>query len=259
MGPGPDDRARRDAQRHRTDPAEPNARRHRQRGRLRTPVGRAQRRREEVVRPDGRGLRRLLGIHRRPGRQDRRLPGADRSVGQHADLLLRRQRRLRRGIAQRFGEREQVLQRLSRRTEREHAVSRHVGQPGNLQPLPDRLGGGVLHTVPDVQALRPVLRRHLRPAGDPLAQGHQGQGRNAPPVPPLHRHRPDHPGRHRSGDAEGVPGRGAVPPQRGVNALQLRRRRRSHHKETSVLRHARYPRPVAGRLEGLGSARPDQR
>ena len=38
-------------------------------------------------------------------------------------------------------------------------------------------------------------RRHVRPAGHPLAQGHQGQGRGAPPVPPLDRHRPDDPRR----------------------------------------------------------------
>ena len=30
---------------------------------------------------------------------------------------------------------------------------RRARQPGHLQPLPDRLGGGVLDAVPDVQAL----------------------------------------------------------------------------------------------------------
>ena len=57
-------------------------------------------------------------------------------------------------------------------------VPRQARQPGHLQPLPDRLGDGVLDAVPDVQAL-------LVPGGtcDPLvislAQGHQGQGRGA--------------------------------------------------------------------------------
>ncbi len=41
-----------------------------------------------------------------------------------------------------------------------------LGEPRHLQPLPDGLGGGVLHAVPDVQALLAVRRRHLRPAGD---------------------------------------------------------------------------------------------
>ena len=50
-----------------------------------------------------------------------------------------------------------------------------LGGPDTLQPLPDRLGGGVLDAVPDVQALL-VPGRRLRPARDPLAEGDQGQG-----------------------------------------------------------------------------------
>ena len=38
------------------------------------------------------------------------------------------------------------------------------------------MGGRVLHTVPDVQALLAVRRRNLRPDGDLLAERHQGQG-----------------------------------------------------------------------------------
>ena len=76
-----------------------------------------------------------------------------------------------------------------------------LGSPGHLQPLPDRLGGRVLHAVPDVQALLPVRGRHGRPAGHPLAEGHQGPRRGARPVPPLHRHRPDDPRVLRADDA----------------------------------------------------------
>ena len=72
-------------------------------------------------------------------------------------------------------------------------MHRPAGQPGHLQPLPDRLGGRLLHALPHVQALH-LPGRRLRPAGDLLAGGDQGAGRGAPPVPPLHRHRPDHPG-----------------------------------------------------------------
>ena len=75
----------------------------------------------------------------------------------------------------------------------EHELLRRARRPGHLQPLPHRLGGRVLHAVPDVQALLAVRRRHVRPAGHPLAEGNQGQGRDAPPVPPLHRHRADDP------------------------------------------------------------------
>ena len=43
------------------------------------------------------------------------------------------------------------------------------------------------------QAGRQPLRRHPQPDGRPLAQGHQGQGRDPHPVPPRHRRRADHP------------------------------------------------------------------
>ncbi len=103
---------------------------------------------------------------------------------------------------------------------------RHPRQPGHLQPLSDRLGDGVLHAVPDVQALRAVRRRHLRSDGDLLAQGHQGQRRGPRAVPPRHRCGRDRPRRRRTADARGVQGHQAVPAQRRVDALQLRRRRR---------------------------------
>ena len=78
---------------------------------------------------------------------------------------------------------------------REPRAARPARRPGGLQPLPDRLGHGLLDAVPHVQALL-VPGRHLRPDGDPLAQGHQGQGRGAQPVPPRDRHRADHPRVH---------------------------------------------------------------
>ena len=67
------------------------------------------------------------------------------------------------------------------------------GEPGDarsarlardLQPLPDRLGDGVLDAVPDVQALH-VSGRRLRPARDPLAEGDQRARRGPRAVPPL--------------------------------------------------------------------------
>ena len=43
-----------------------------------------------------------------------------------------------------------------------------LGSAGDLQPLPDRLGGRVLDALPDVQALQ-LPGRRMRPARDPLA------------------------------------------------------------------------------------------
>ena len=61
---------------------------------------------------------------------------------------------------------------LSGRHGIEHGDDRQARIARYLQPLPDRLGGGVLDAVPNVQALRFLRRRHLRPARDPLAEGH---------------------------------------------------------------------------------------
>ena len=125
-----------------------------------------------------RGLRRLLGVHRRPGRPDHRLPRGDRPARQHDRHVLRRQRRLRRGQPGRHGQREQVLQRLARRHGREPHDARQARLAGHLQPLPDRVGDGVLDAVQDVQALHLPGRRR-RPAGDLVAEGHRGPRRAA--------------------------------------------------------------------------------
>ena len=73
------------------------------------------------------------------------------------------------GSPERLGQREQVLQRLAGRDGGEPQADRRARQPGHLQPLPDRLGVGVLDAVPDVQALQ-LPGRRLRPARDPLAR-----------------------------------------------------------------------------------------
>ena len=140
--------------------------------------------------PDG-GVRRLLGIHRRAGRPNHRLPRADRTARQHGRHLRRRQRRVGRRQPERIGQREQVLQRLSRRARGEPEADRPARRSRHLRALPDRLGGGDVDAVQDVQALLGVRRRHVRSAGDLLAEGHQGPRRGAQPVSPQHRHRPD--------------------------------------------------------------------
>ena len=109
-----------------------------------------------------------------------------------------------------------------------------------------------------------MFKRYSEYAGgtcDPLViswpKGIKAQRRGAQPVPPLHRHRPDDPGRLRAGDAQGLQGRGAVPALRRVDALQLRRQaRRADAEEAPVLRHARHPRHLGGRLEGRRRSTP---
>jgi arylsulfatase len=64
--------------------------------RRRAPLEHALDRGEETLQPHGRGLRGLLRVHRRAARPVDRLPGGVRPARQHADLLLRRQRRVRR-------------------------------------------------------------------------------------------------------------------------------------------------------------------
>ena len=72
------------------------------------------------------------------------------------------------------------------------AMIDRLGSPDTYNHYPTGWAVALLDAVPDVQALR-VPGRRVRPAGDPLAGGDRGQGRGAPPVPPLHRHRPDDP------------------------------------------------------------------
>ena len=154
-------------------------------------VGHAQRRREEaVLAPDG-GLRRAS-----PNTPTRRSAGSSTTSNRPASSTTRSsstrgQRRVGRRQSERIGQREQVLQRLSGRTGGEPEADRSARQPGHLRALSDRLGGGDVDAVQDVQALLGIRRRHLRPAGDLLAEGDQGARRSPQSVSPQHRHRPD--------------------------------------------------------------------
>ena len=68
--------------------------------------------------PDGRGVRGIPGARRPPDRAAARLPGGDRAAGEHHGHRGVGQRRQRRGRPERVGQREQALQRHTRR----HAV-----------------------------------------------------------------------------------------------------------------------------------------
>ena len=135
-----------------------------------------------------------------------------------------------------------------------------LGRTGHLQPLSDRLGGGVHHAVPDVQALLAVRRRHMRSAGHPLAEGHQGQGRGAPPVSPF--------APTSCPTILDVVGLEMPKVYRGVeqyplNGVSMRYTfddaEAPTTEEAPVLRDARHARHLGGRLEGGRAARADQR
>ena len=214
---------------------------------------------KKLFSPPGRGLRRLLGVHRRPGRPHHRLPGADRAARQHRSSSTRADNGASgEGSPNGSVNENKFFNGYPDELAENLKLHRRARQPGHLRALPDRLGGRLLDAVQDVQALLGVRGRHLRPAGHLLAQGHQGARRGAQPVPPLHRHRPDHPGRLRAGDAQGLQGRRAVPALRRLDALQLRRSAgRADAEEAPVLRDARHPRHLGGRLEGRRRPRPD--
>src|SRR5262245_30702763 len=109
------------------------------------------------------------------------------------------------------------------------------------------MGRGLLDAVPDVQALLELRRRHLRSAGDPLAEGYQGEGRGAAPVSPLDGYRADDPRRLRPEDAGGLSRGKAVSGVGRVDALQLRREPERHDtEEASVLRDAWHAWPLGG-------------
>jgi hypothetical protein len=160
-----------------------------------------------------------------------------------------RQRRQRRGWPQRVDQRVAVLQRHPRRHQRQPQVPRPAGVAGHLQPLPRGLGVGVQHAVQDVEAIQ-LRGRRRRPDDRVVAQGHQGQGRAAAPVPARHGRRPHDvrpAGRRASGGGEGLhpdPARGCEFP------LHVRERRRAHPQGVGLLLDAGLASRLAQGLQG---------
>ena len=142
------------------------------------PVGFAVGRREAAVLTDGRGVRRVPGPCRRSDRSAARLPRVHRRAREHADHARLRQRCQRRGRPERLGQRDAVHERHPRRHRSQNlADPRRSRRPEDLQPLPERLGDGVQHTVQDVEALR-VRRRHRRPVHHLVAGRDEGPRRD---------------------------------------------------------------------------------
>ena len=101
----------------------------------------------------------------------------------------------------RLVQREQVLQQRAGLAGREPEEDRRTGRPDDLQSLLLGLDLRRQYAVPPLEA-RDLSRRHQRPVHRPLAQGHQGQGRNPHAVRPRHRPGADRArgARHRGAD-----------------------------------------------------------
>ena len=101
--------------------------------------------------------------------------------------------------------------------------------------------------------------RRLRPAGDPLAEGHERARRGPRAVPPLDRHLPDDPRRLRGRDARGGQRRRAVAARRASRcATRSTPPTRRREKKTQYYEMFGQPRPLARGLEGGHRARPDE-
>ena len=149
----------------------------------------------------------------------------DLEILRRHDRLLhhRRQRRLRRGDAERRVQRDGELQR--------HGRAGDTGVPDQqdgrarvavvVQPLLGRLGVGDGHPVPVDQAGRLALGRHPQRHDRALAQRNRGEGRAAQPVLPRHRCRPDDPRGRRPARADDGERCAAVADGRHEHALRL--------------------------------------
>ena len=155
-------------------------------------LGRHARRPEAGARaPDG-GLRGLPRAHRPPRRPADRLAGRARDPREHARLLHhRRQRRLRRGHAERLLQRaRRPERRLRARDDRVHGLQdRRLRHADCVQPLRSRLGARDGHAVPVDEADRVALGRHAQRDDRALAGRHRGKGRGPLAVPPRDRRR----------------------------------------------------------------------
>ena len=89
-----------------------------------------------------------------------------------------------------------------------------------------------------------------QPAGRPLAQGDQGQGRSAVAVASRHRHRADHPRSGRLARAEVGERHAADAHRRREHGLHVRRRQGEGPAQDAVLRDLRQPRHLPRRLAG---------
>ena len=124
-----------------------------------------------------------------------------------------------------------------------------LGGPESVQPLRRRLGACDEHAVPVDQAGRVALGRDAQRHHRPLAEGHQGQGRDPLAVQPRHRRRANHPRSGRDTRAALGERHGAVPDRRRQHALCVQRRQGGGAARDAVLRDVRQPRHLPPGLD----------
>ena len=216
-------------------------------------LGLAERRRAAPLLPHGGGLRRLHLLHRRPARPGPRLPGGVGPARQHAGGRRLRQRRQRRGRAERHLQRVALLQRHRRLDRADAGPHRRARQPRLLQPLQHRLGLGLRHAVPLLEALGRLRGRRRRHVPGLLAGEDRAAAGSARAVRPRGRHRADdlRAARHRAaGDDQGLP----AEPDRGRELRRLDRRPRGRLEGDPVLRDAGSALDLPPGLAGLHGA-----
>ena len=125
-----------------------------------------------------------------------------------------------------------------------------LGGPTTYPPLRRRLGGRGRYAVHMDETGCLQLRRHPQRHGDPLAQGHRGEGRATLAVAPCHRHRADDPRSGRPARAEERQWHAPDADRRREHGLHVCRRQGSEHAQDAVLRDLRQPRHLQRRLAG---------
>ena len=184
--PGPAEGARAAARRHRAERHQParRARRHRPRraalaaARHGAPLGVAERGREAPLHPDGRGVRRLRRVHRRPGRPGHRLPGVQSGELDNTIIVVVSDN----GASGEGGPNGtfnewRFFNGVPDPDRADAGAHRRARRPGVLQPLQHRLGLGVRHPVPVLEAVGGLRGRHRRHVPGVVA----GQGRRRQP------------------------------------------------------------------------------
>ena len=161
------------------------------------------------------------------------------------------------GSPERLGQREQVLQRLSRRPARTTSASSTSSAARTPTTTTRRAGRWRSPRRSRCSSATRYAGGICDPLVDPLAEGHQGQGRGPPPVPPRDRHRPDDPRVLRAGVAGDRQGYEQFPLPGVSMRYSFDDARRADAEEAPVLRDARHARDLAGRLEGRRRARAD--
>ncbi len=174
-------------------------------------------------------------------------------LARHARLLRhRRQRRLRRGHADRLLQRaRRPERRLRDRDDGVHGLEdRRLRHSRRLQPLRGRLGARDGHALPVDEAGRVALGRHPERDDRPLADRHQGEGRDPLAVPPRDRRRSHGARGGRTACAAQRQRRPAAAARRRFDGLHVRRRRCRRPPHDPVLRDVLQPRHLPRGLDG---------